>query len=102
MFESKRTAETRRLDVNFSDSLAADEELSGTVTVREIGTSDLTITNAEVNDVDVFIGHRNSIKNRSISCFIAGGLAGNEYTVRITVSTDDGQTLIAVRSFRVN
>lgn len=94
--------ETRRLDVNFSASLQADEELSGTVMAQEIGSSHLTITSAEVNDEDVFIGHRTAIKNQSVSCFIAGGIAGNQYTVRITVSTDEGQTLIAVRTFKVN
>lgn len=102
MFESKRVAETRRLDVNFSDRLAEDEELTGTPTAVEVGSGDLTISNIEINSDVVFIGHRDALENKSVSCFIAGGLAGAEYTVKITVVTDDGQTLIALRTFLVN
>lgn len=102
MFDSKRASETRRLDVSFSDRLAPEEEINGTPVVVEISTAHLTISNIAINDDVVFIGYRNADKNKSISCFIAGGQAGNEYTVRITVTTDDGQTLIAVRSFLVN
>lgn len=103
-FRSKRAAETKRLLVDFSDSLALDDQLLASPTAAEKTTSHLTITSVEAimpEDLDeevTPVGTRKTI----VSMLVAGGTAGNDYSIDITTTTDEGQTLVKRHTFRVN
>jgi hypothetical protein len=100
--KSKRPGETRTVAVDMSHKLAAVDLLSGTPTVVERTTAALTISGAGLSDVERTIGGRTALINRTVVFTVAGGTAGVTYTVRITATTDKGQTLIEDVSFRVN
>lgn len=103
VFRTKRPAEIRWAAVDFSDRLQADEQLSGTPTVIEVDSAALTISEVEINTTaDIVVNMEASKAYHAVSFLVAGGTAGNEYKVRVTVDTDEGQTLIREISFRVN
>lgn len=101
---NKRADEVRTFTVEFSGKLHADELLSGTPTVEEVGTSALTISGPEltVSPSDIFakIFIPTGI---GVQFTVAGGIAGNTYTIRITAGTDatSAQTLIQEETLRV-
>lgn len=99
---NKKAAEVRTFTVEFSDKLLADELLSGTPTVEEVGSSELTISGPEltVSPSDIFA--KVFIPTSRGALFtVAGGVAGTTYTIRVTAETDDGQTLISQIQLRV-
>lgn len=101
---SKRAAETRRVIVNMSSRFLADEILTGTPTVVEVGSSDLTISDVGLNAADETIAGRVALVDQAVAFTVAGGTAGEEYTIRITATTDAtyAQTLIEQITLRVN
>jgi hypothetical protein len=110
----KRAAEIRSFSVDFTDKLHNDELLSGDVTVEQIGgTGTLTLSDAEIDADDLslltfpndrIINGRFVKASRSIRFLVAGGTAGQTYTIRVTVGTDAtaAQTLISDVQLRVN
>lgn len=102
-FRSKRVDETRRIVVSFADFLAVDELLSGTPTVEEVSTSDLTITSEAINDTETALLHGRTVPiSNAVTFLVSAGVAGREYTLDVTVETDAGQVLTKQTSFRVN
>ena len=89
------TSAARNAIVDFTDELDAGELLTGTPTVDELDTSDLTITNESVNTaelttypdgpdmpaVTVAIG-------KAVQFHVTGALAGIAYTLRVLAATD--------------
>ena len=80
---------TRNIAVSFSGQLDSGELLTGTPTITEDTTSDLTISNKvvstailEINGISVPIGE-------AVQCSVLGFVSANfPYTLNITVSTD--------------
>lgn len=101
---SKRAGETRRVVVNFSGNFLADEILTGTPTVVEVGSSDLTISDVGINALDETVAGRVALVDQAVAFTVAGGTAGTEYRLRITATTNAQypQTLISDITLRVN
>ena len=100
--KSKRANETRTAVINLSSRLDTDEELSGTPSIVELTTSDLTISSEAVTDDEILLDGFPVDKGKAVTFLVAGGVAAREYTVRATVETDGGQTLVTTITFRVN
>lgn len=99
---NKKAAEIRTFKVPFSDKLHADELLSGTPTVAEVGTAALTISSPELTVSPLAVmGNVFIPTSLGVQFTVAGGVAGTTYTIRITAETDDGQTLINEVTLRV-
>lgn len=62
--------------------------LTGTPTVAEQTTSDLTLTSAAVNTAELTLFGETFAIGTAVVFHRAGGVAGTEYTIRVTVSTD--------------
>jgi hypothetical protein len=101
-FQSKRTDETRQAVIEFSSRLSSDELLLGTLTVSEVTSSDLTISDIHISSEDITYDYRAITSQRAVTFLVSGGVAGKEYTIRATVATDAGQTLVGTITFRVN
>lgn len=99
---SKKANEIRTFAVDFSLKMAAAELLTGTPTVVEATTTDLTISDIELNSVVRTVGGSVSPVDCAVLFIVAGGTAGSTYVIRITAATDEGQTLIEDVELRVN
>ena len=88
---------------NFVNELRASELLSGTPTVVEQTTSDLTITNQGLNAGSVTIAGSVAAASQAVLWTVSGGTAGQLYSLKITVSTDasDSRTLNRLTDFFV-
>ena len=80
--------ETRNGKVSFVDLLDDGESLTGTPTVVEVTTSDLTISNAAVSAAALTINGESVATGKAVQFKVTGGTAGTTYLLRITVSTD--------------
>ncbi len=88
----KRETEDRILTFDFSEDLSSSELLSGTPTVIEQVTNDLTISNESINTVELdFDGYIIPI-GKSVQCFVVGGNVGSEeeiiYNLIIKTASD--------------
>lgn len=106
--------ETRNFAVSFGDVVDSGELLTGTPTVAEETTSDLTIANKAVNTAALTINGKSVAIGQAVQFKVSGQLAtgtvrGDEsiatgnYEIKITVSTDatPAQTLIKYVQFDV-
>ena len=92
------TGETEVVSINYSDVLDSGELLSGTPTVSEVSTSNLTLANKLVNTatyVESFSGETISV-GKAVQFTVTTGTAGL-YQIRVTVSTDSTPTRTLVR-----
>ena len=91
-------AETRAVKVSFKDDLDTSELLTGTPTLTEITTSDLTLANKAVNTAALTILGGTVAIGQAVQFTVTGGTAGTTYTIQITAGTDatPAQTLQAV------
>ncbi len=91
-------AETRAVKVSFADDLDSGELLTGTPTVAEITTSDLTLANKAVSTGSLTILGKTVATGAAVQFTVTGGTAGTTYEVKITCGTDatPAQTLEAV------
>lgn len=107
---TKRADETKLVTVDFSDVLDVLDQLTGTPTAEERYTADLTISSVELATISVtsrtafwwWPGSWPQNLSRTMSLLVAGGTAGEEYTIRVTVATDSGQSLVKDVKLRVN
>lgn len=74
--------------IDFQDYLDAGELLTGTPTVVEITTTDLTLANKTVNTSALIIDGRSVAVGKAVQFKVSGQVAGKTYTVQVTVSTD--------------
>ena len=94
---------TRLVRVDGTDDLDDGASFTGTPTVVEVTTSDLTLTNKAVNsatytDIDgatVAIG-------KGLQFTASGGSAGTTYTIRVTCSTDSSPAETLVYDLKLN
>lgn len=83
--------ETRRTVAAFDNALVDGVTLTGTPTVNEQTTSDLTIADVALNSAAVTV-YRDGVAvsvaaNLAVVFSITGGTAGKPYTVRVTATT---------------
>lgn len=99
----KTAGETRNVAVSFQGKLDAGESLTGTPTVTEVTTSDLTITSPAVSTVALTINKKSVPAGEAVQFNVAGGTAGTEYTIKVSVGTDatPTQTLVVLLRLKV-
>lgn len=92
----KHASETRVFAHCFREKMTGTEILSGTPTVAELGTADLTIENVGLLAIDTMMQQSGLTykASESVTFTISGGTTRNEYTLRITTTTDADQTLV--------
>jgi len=84
----KHASETRTISVDYTDKLDSGESLSGTPTITEVTSSDLTISGAQLNSGALTINGVSVAANKAAQCQVAGGTSGTTYQVLIQVGTD--------------
>ena len=86
--------ETELVSIDYTNGLEADELLTGTPTVVEVTTAHLTIASKVVTTEEVRIFERNVALGKAIQFTVSGQRINTQYSIRITVSTDGGRTIV--------
>ena len=76
------------VSIDYTDWLDSGELLTGSVTVAEQTTSDLTFANEAVNTATVEIFRKTVAIGKAVQFKVSGQQAGTTYRIRITVATD--------------
>ena len=89
---------TRLLRINATDDLDDGASLTGTPTILEVTTTALTLGSKTVNAAtytDAVTGETVAV-GKGLQCTVAGGVAGTEYRIRATCSTNStpAETLV--------
>ncbi len=94
--QTKLVSEVRNVAVSFVGKLDSGEKVTGTPTVTEVDTSDLTISNVAVSTAALTINDKSVAIGEAVQFRVSGGLAGVSYTLRVTAASDatPAQTLI--------
>lgn len=89
--------------VDFQDWLDNDETLTGTPTVTEVTTADLTLSNKQVNTVPVYIDGRYVGTGKAVQWKVSGQLSGRTYTIQVTTTSNAAvpRTKVVYCKFRV-
>lgn len=88
--------ETRNVIISFDSALAAGETITGTPTAVEQTTADLTITSVAATVAEQTVLKDTVAAGRAVTFAVSGGLAaGSPYTIAVTISTTEGQTIIS-------
>lgn len=85
--------EDRNAACHFLDKLDAGELLTGTPTVVDVD-SVLTLSAKAVNAEEITVDDRTCAAGQAVQWHVDGGAANTLYTIRVTVETDAGQTLV--------
>jgi len=85
---TKTVSEERNIAFAFDDVVDSGELLTGTPTIVEVTTTDLTITNKVVSTAELTIDGIATPTGEAVQCHITGGTADTTYEILITVSTD--------------
>lgn len=81
--------ETNLFSVDFSGILDSGESLSGTPTVVEVTTSDLTIASESVSSSALTINGKSVTAGQAVQFKVSGqAIANSPYTIKITCGTD--------------
>lgn len=80
--------ETSNGAVDFGGTLDSGELLTGTPTVAEQTSSDLTITNVAVNTAALTIDGSSAAIGEAVQFAFSGQLADTKYTLKITAASD--------------
>ena len=91
---------TRIIEIDYTDDMGDSETLSTLTSVTEQVTSDLTITNDQINTSATTILNRAVAANKSVQYTVSGQQAGTTYTVRVTVVTSASQTFVEDFQFK--
>lgn len=86
--------DTDSAKIDYTDYLDPTELLTGTPTVAEVTTADLTLTNKTVNTTEVRIIERDVAIGKAVQFKVSGQKINTEYSIRITVSTTSGRTSV--------
>ena len=95
--------ETLLAAVSFVNRLASGELLTGTPTVLEIRTTDLTLANKAINTAQIVVLEDTVAIGQAVQFSVTGGTGGRAYEIEITVNTDAGvaQTFVERVPLRV-
>lgn len=91
--DQKTPGEQTDFHINLAPRLADDETLSGTVTVTEIATEDLTVSGAAVVDETYTRGSKSVAAGRGVKFRVGGGADGKTYDLLVSVDTAGGRTV---------
>ena len=99
---SKQVSEVVNVECDWRAMLNEDELLTGTPTITEVTSSDLTLSNKAVNTAALTILGEDVGISQETTFTITGGSANTDYTVQIQTTTDasNAQTLRALVQFR--
>jgi hypothetical protein len=88
--------EVRNVAVDFTELLDSGESLTGTPTVTEITTTDLTFANVAVNTAILTIYGVSVAVGKAVQFKVSGQLAGVTYKIKLSATTDatPAQTII--------
>jgi len=90
--------ESNNFAVSFDKVVDSGELLTGTPTVEEVTTTDLTIENKAVSGVALSIRGETVAIGKAVTFSVSGQtLASSPYTVKITVSTDSTPSQTKIR-----
>ena len=84
----KHASETRTISIDYTDKLDSGEALTGTPSVSEVTTSDLTITSPQLNSGELTINGSTVAAAKAVQCQVAAGTSGTTYQLLVQVSTD--------------
>lgn len=84
----KHVSELVNAAVDMRGLLDTGELLTGTPTVVEVTTTDLTLTSKAINSSAVVVNGESCAAGQAVTFRVAGGVAGSQYTIRITASTN--------------
>lgn len=93
--------ETRNVAVNFAAELDGAEVLTGTPTVTEIETSDLTLASKKVNTEAISINYETAAIGTAVQFSVTGAQAGKTYRVLISVGTNATAAQTIKRGVRI-
>ena len=99
------TGDVRNCAVSFADQLDTDEVLTGTPTVTEVATTDLTIGSKAVSTAALTINGESVAVGEAVQFTVSGQVAtSTPYKIKITATTDStpAQTLVRYVSFSVS
>jgi hypothetical protein len=93
--EQKTASETRNVSVRFSELLDDGEVLTGTPTILELVSTDLTIISKSISTAVRTINGVSTPIGEAVQYSVAGGTAGTTYDIQIVAVTDStpAQTL---------
>jgi hypothetical protein len=80
--------------VSFADFLDSSETLTGTPTVAEVGSTDLTLSSPLVNTLSVVVLGVTVTAGQAVEFGVRGQKAGSLYTISVTASTSAGRTAV--------
>ena len=78
---------TRIVSLDLTDDLDSSETLTGTPTVSEISTTDLTLGNKQVNSGSITVLGRTVTAGKAIQFTTAGQVAGTVYSLSVSCAT---------------
>lgn len=95
--QCKTASESRNVAVSFQGKLDSGELLTGTPTVTEVTTSDLTLSSKAVSTTALTIDGVSNAVGEAVTFNVSGGTAGETYTIFISAGTNStpAQTLIS-------
>jgi hypothetical protein len=91
---TKTPTETRNVAVDLFGKLDAGEILTGSPTVEEQMTGDLTIMNATINTLQLRINERQVGLGEAVQFRVSGGQPHQQYILRVMVNTSAAQHLV--------
>lgn len=86
--------ETEVVSIDYTEYLDADELLTGTPTVAEVTTTDLTLSNKVVSTEVVRILERDVAVGKAVQFKVSGQKINTQYSIRVTASTDGGRVVV--------
>ena len=100
---SKHVSELVNVSVDMRGVLDSGELLTGTPTVVEVTTSDLTLSSKAVNSTTLTINGNTCVVGQAVTFRVAGGVAGTDYVINITAGSNatPAQTRIVKVRLRV-
>lgn len=98
-YRTCRVGEVRTPAVSFVGVLEAGELLTGTPTVVEVGTTDLTLENKAVNTAALTISGKSVAIGQAVQFKVSGQASANSpYTLLVTTATDASPAQTFVRN----
>ena len=85
---TKSVSEVRNVSIDMRGVLDVGELLTGTPTIVEVTTPDLTLASKAVNSTTLTINGVECVAGQAVTFTVSGGVAGSTYEIRVTVSSN--------------
>lgn len=85
---TKHVSEVVNVAVDMRGVLDGAEVLTGTPTIEEETTTDLSLSSKAINSGSITVNGETCAAGQAITFRASGGVAGTQYTIRITVGTN--------------